>query len=52
MNVDYSAYEGIRGRRQGRHRARAARIVIEDDAYVGRAGHGRFIERDLSQYLV
>ena len=27
-------------------------VVIEDDAYVGPKGHGRFIARGLSQYLV
>jgi len=27
-------------------------VVIADDRYVGRKGHGRFVKRGLSQYLV
>ena len=52
MNVDYSAYEGFVVDGKVDTVLSRGSIVIEDDAYVGRAGHGRFIERDLSQYLV
>ena len=27
-------------------------VVIENDAYTGRKGHGQFVRRGLSQYLV
>jgi dihydropyrimidinase len=52
MNMDYSAYEGFVV--DGRVDTVLSRgtVVIEDDAYVGRKGHGRFIERERSQYLV
>jgi dihydropyrimidinase len=28
------------------------RKVIDDDTYLGTPGHGRFLKRGLSQYLV
>jgi dihydropyrimidinase len=51
MNVDYSAYEGRRI--TGRVETVLSRgvPVIESGAYVGRAGHGTFLPRGLSQYL-
>ena len=52
MNMDYSAYEGfVVDGKVDTVLSRGA-VVIEDDAYVGTKGHGRFIERELSQYLV
>jgi dihydropyrimidinase len=27
-------------------------VLIEDDAYVGRKGHGQFVKRGLNQYLM
>jgi dihydropyrimidinase len=27
-------------------------IVIQHDAYIGHKGHGQFVKRGLSQYLV
>jgi dihydropyrimidinase len=52
MNVDYSAYEGweLTGR-VDTVLSRGA-VVIADGAFHGREGHGRFLKRDLSQYLV
>ena len=29
-----------------------AHVVIENDAYVGRKGHGQFVKRGALQYLV
>ena len=51
MNLDYSAYEGFKV--QGRVDLVMSRgtVLIEDDAYVGTKGHGRYLKRDLSQYL-
>ncbi len=44
---------GLRDRRQGRHGARpAALVVVENDTFTGRKGHGQFVKRGLSQYLV
>jgi dihydropyrimidinase len=50
MNVDYSAYEGKR--LTGRVRTVLSRgvPVLEDREYVGRAGHGVYVPRGLSQY--
>ena len=27
-------------------------VVVENDQYIGRKGHGKYIKRGLSQYLV
>ena len=51
MNLDYSAYEGTKI--AGRVELVMARgsVVIDGGRYVGRAGHGRYLERGLSQCL-
>ncbi|MEU0137628.1 dihydropyrimidinase [Streptomyces sp. NPDC006296] len=45
MNVDYSAYEGKRVTGQVRTVLSRGVPVIEDRAYVGRAGHGTYLPR-------
>ncbi|MGX7824580.1 dihydropyrimidinase [Actinokineospora sp. 24-640] len=52
MNVDYSAYEGME--LTGRVETVLSRgmVVIADNAFHGREGHGQFLERALSQYLL
>ena len=52
MNMDYSAYEGFVVDGKVDTVLSRGTVVIEDDAYVGRKGHGRFVARELSQYLV
>jgi dihydropyrimidinase len=52
MNVDYSAYEGFVVDGKVDTVLSRGSVVIEDDSYVGRKGHGRFVRRELSQYLV
>ena len=52
MNMDYSAYEGFVVDGKVDTVLSRGTVVIEDDAYVGRKGHGSFIRRELSQYLV
>jgi len=51
MNVDYSAYEGMTIK--GRVTTVLSRgvVIIEQEAYVGRAGSGRFLERGLNGLL-
>jgi dihydropyrimidinase len=51
MNVDYSAYEGTAVK--GRVKAVLSRgtVVIENDQYVGRKGHGQFLRRGLNGCL-
>ena len=52
MNMDYSAWEGwvIDGKVDTV--VSRGTVVIENDQYVGTKGHGRYIKRGLSQYLV
>jgi dihydropyrimidinase len=52
MNMDYSAYEGFIVDGKVDTVLSRGTVVVENDAYVGRKGHGRFVERGLSQYLV
>jgi dihydropyrimidinase len=51
MNVDYSAYEGMRITGRVKTVLSRGRVVIDDGEYHGSAGHGRFLSRALSQYL-
>ena len=52
MNMDHSSWEGwVIDGKVDTVLSRGA-VVIENDQYVGRKGHGRFIKRGLSQYLV
>jgi dihydropyrimidinase len=51
MNVDYSAYEGFTITGRVRTVLSRGHIVIDDGEYHGVTGHGRFLERQLSQYL-
>ena len=52
MNMDYSAWEGwVIDGKVDTVLSRGT-VVIENDQYVGRKGHGQFIKRGLSQYLV
>jgi len=51
MNVDYSAYEGMEVTGQVETTLSRGTVVIDAGEYLGSAGHGRFLERELSQYL-
>ena len=51
MNVDYSAYEGMEIVGKVDTVLSRGRVVISDGGYHGSAGHGRFVERELCQYL-
>jgi dihydropyrimidinase len=52
MNMDHSAYEGTVV--QGRVHTVLSRgtVVIDDGRYVGTKGHGRYLKRGMSQYLI
>lgn len=52
MNIDYSAWEGFEIDGHVDTVLSRGALVVTDDAYVGRAGHGRYLKRELSQYLV
>jgi dihydropyrimidinase len=52
MNIDHSSWEGyVIDGKVDTVLSRGA-IVIQNDAYTGRKGHGQFVRRGLSQYLV
>jgi dihydropyrimidinase len=52
MNMDHSAYEGVEIQgRVGTVISRGA-VIVADGNYHGRKGHGRFLRRGLSSYLV
>jgi dihydropyrimidinase len=52
MNMDHSAYEGYVIDGAVDTVLSRGTVLIEDDRFHGRAGHGRYIRRGLSQYLV
>jgi dihydropyrimidinase len=52
MNVDYSAYEGMELTGQVSTVLSRGRVVVSDGAFHGNAGHGKFLTRELNQYLV
>lgn len=52
MNVDYSAYEGMDITGKVDTVLSRGSVVIADGAFHGREGHGKFLKRDLSQYLI
>jgi dihydropyrimidinase len=52
MNVDYSAYEGMEITGKVETVLSRGSVVVADGAFHGREGHGRFLSRELSQYLV
>ncbi|RZS43650.1 dihydropyrimidinase [Herbihabitans rhizosphaerae] len=51
MNVDYSAYEGMEITGRVSTVLSRGEIVVDGGEFHGRAGHGRFLRRDLCQYL-
>src|SRR5450631_3045222 len=51
MNVDYSAYEGMEITGRVDTVLSRGRVVIDGGQYAGAPGHGRFLERQLCQYL-
>lgn len=47
MNVDYSAYEGMKVRGVTKTVLSRGKVIIEDGKYVGREGDGQFLKRGL-----
>ncbi|HWI31279.1 MAG TPA: amidohydrolase family protein, partial [Microbacterium sp.] len=52
MNMDYSAWEGFEIDGHVDTVLSRGRVIVDGDQYLGSAGHGRFLKRGLSQYLV
>jgi dihydropyrimidinase len=51
MNVDYSAYEGMEITGQVDTVLSRGQVVLSGGEYHGMPGHGRFLNRELCQYL-
>lgn len=52
MNMDYSAWEGFEIDGHVDTVLSRGEVVINAGQFLGRAGHGRYIKRELSQYLI
>ena len=52
MNIDHSSWEGYVIDGKVDTVLSRGSIVIQNDQYIGRKGHGQFVKRGLSQYLV
>ena len=52
MNMDHSAYEGMHVDGRVVTVLSRGRVVVENNAFTGAVGHGKFLRRGLSQYLV
>src|SRR3954452_20662043 len=52
MNMDYSAWEGFEIDGHVDTVLSRGTVVVDDGAYVGAKGHGRYLQRGLCQYLV
>jgi dihydropyrimidinase len=52
MNMDYSAWEGFEVDGHVDTVLSRGAVVVDNGEYVGAKGHGRFVKRGLSQYLL
>ena len=52
MNMDYSAYEGVEVAGGVDTVVSRGEVVVERGEFTGHKGHGRFVRRGLSQYLL
>ncbi|RYV51743.1 dihydropyrimidinase [Pengzhenrongella frigida] len=52
MNMDYSAWEGYEIDGHVDTVLSRGEVVVDGGQFHGRAGHGRYIRRELSQYLI
>lgn len=52
MNMDHAAWEGFEIDGKVDTVLSRGRVLIQDDAYLGSKGHGQYLKRGLSQYLV
>ncbi len=51
MNVDYSAYEGLEITGRVDTVLSRGRVVVDSGGWHGAKGHGKFLSRELNQYL-
>ena len=51
MNMDYSAWEGFEIDGHVDTVLSRGQVIVDDNAFLGRVGHGQYVKRGLSQYL-
>ena len=51
MNMDYSAWEGFEVNGHVDTVLSRGEVIVDAGDYIGHKGHGRYLKRDLSQYL-
>lgn len=51
MNLDYSAYEGMEVTGAVRTVISRGDVIVDNGAFVGRQGRGRYVRRDVSQHI-
>jgi dihydropyrimidinase len=52
MNMDHSAWEGFEIDGHVDTVISRGQVLVEDNEYHGVKGHGRYLKRGLSQYLI
>jgi dihydropyrimidinase len=52
MNMDYSAYEGYEIDGHVDTVLSRGKVIVDDNAYLGTKGDGKYVHRGLSQYLI
>ena len=52
MNMDHSAWEGFEINGHVHTVMSRGRVIIENDTYTGSTGHGHYVRRSLSDYLI
>ena len=52
MNMDHSAWEGTEIAGRVDTVISRGTVVVDDGSYVGTKGHGQYLRRGLTQYLV
>jgi dihydropyrimidinase len=51
MNLDYSAYEGFAITGGVRTVLSRGEVIVDNGAFLGRAGRGRYLRREVSQHI-
>ncbi|MDH3754650.1 MAG: dihydropyrimidinase [Acidimicrobiia bacterium] len=52
MNIDHSAWEGVEINGHVHTVMSRGRVIVENDTYTGSTGHGQYLRRGLSDYLI
>lgn len=52
MNMDHSAWEGFNIDGHVDTVISRGKVIVDNDTYLGNQGHGKFLKRGLSQYLI